>query len=142
MIYDKIVTADCLLDIFSSCIFLVNFYSSPFTCACWVCFVTDTLNTNYFGTTFDGVSGSFHSNQVECMCSQNIISYTSLFIFHHFYLSLYMLLIHAIGKIMFSVNVCVCQCRYYSMYFCERKVRMSLASQTQAQSSKEESLSD
>ena len=37
------MTADCLLDIFSSCIFLVNFYSSPFTCACWVCFVTDTL---------------------------------------------------------------------------------------------------
>ena len=34
-------------------------------------FVTDTLNTNYYGTTFGGVPGSFNSDQIECMCSQN-----------------------------------------------------------------------
>ena len=31
-------------------------------------FVTDT---NYYGTTFGGVPGSFNSDQIECMCSQN-----------------------------------------------------------------------
>ena len=36
-----------------------------------ICFVTGTLNTNYFGTTFDGVPGSFDSDQIECICNQN-----------------------------------------------------------------------
>ena len=30
-----------------------------------------SLNANYYGTTFDGVPGSFNSDQIECMCSQN-----------------------------------------------------------------------
>ena len=40
--------------------------------ACWLS-VCDwhSLNTNYYGTTFGGVPGSFNSDQIECMCSQN-----------------------------------------------------------------------
>ena len=30
-----------------------------------------SLNTNYYGTTFGGVPGSFNSDQIDCMCSQN-----------------------------------------------------------------------
>ena len=30
-----------------------------------ICSVTDTLNTNYYGTTFGGMPGSFNSSQIN-----------------------------------------------------------------------------
>ena len=40
--------------------------------ACWVSVcIWHSLNTNYYGTTFGGVPGSFNFDQIECMCSQN-----------------------------------------------------------------------
>ena len=53
--------------------FRANCYSSPYTlCSCWVTVCNwHSLNTYYYRTTFSGVPGSFNSDRIECMCSQN-----------------------------------------------------------------------
>ena len=53
--------------------FLAHFYSSPVYSvhAVYLFCNWHSLNTNYFGTIFGGVPGSFNSDKIKCVCSQN-----------------------------------------------------------------------
>ena len=65
--------------------FIINFFFTPifsfFFCACWLSVGNQhslntnyygTLNTNYYGTAFDGVPGSFYSEQGTNTCLARI----------------------------------------------------------------------